>query len=101
MSSSTANKMTGAQTLQNINQFIGGYNLFRTRIYLLNKDEKTPFRKIVIPLKLLLCEISINFNFINYYFQTHSRCYLKLCLVNNHVFSLSHIFCFVSFRKIE
>ena len=36
-SSSTANKMRGAQTLKNINQFIGGYNFFRTRrTYLLN-----------------------------------------------------------------
>ena len=91
--------MRGAQTLQNINQFIGGYNLFRTRIYLLNKGEKTPFGKIVI---LLLCEKGKNPSLsVNYYFHTHSQCYLKLCLVNNHVFSLSHIFCFVSFRKIE
>ena len=49
MSSNTANKMRGAQTLWNINHFIGGYNLFRTRgTYLLNKGKKTPFRKIVI-----------------------------------------------------
>ena len=41
--------MRGAQDLQNIDQFIGGYNLFRTkRRYLLNKGEKAPFRKIVI-----------------------------------------------------
>ena len=52
-----------------IHQFIGGYNLlvdtifFRTgRTYLLNiggkKVKKTPFRKIVILAKLLLCEMS-------------------------------------------
>ena len=59
MSSNTANKMRGAQTLWNINHFIGGYNLFRTRgTYLLNKGKKTPFRKIVILEKLLLCEMS-------------------------------------------
>ena len=49
INSSTVNKMRGAKDLQNIDQFIGGYNLFRTkRTYLLNKGEKTPFRKIVI-----------------------------------------------------
>ena len=49
MSSHTVNKMRGAQTLQNINHFIGGHNLFQTkRTYLLNKGEKTPFRKMVI-----------------------------------------------------
>ena len=54
-----ANKMRGAQTLWNINHFIGGYNLFWTRgTYLLNKGKKTPFRKIVILEKLLLCEMS-------------------------------------------
>ena len=59
MSSNTANKMRGAQALWNINHFIGGYNLFRTRgTYLLNKGKKTPFRKIVILEKLLLCEMS-------------------------------------------
>ena len=59
MSSNTANKMRGAQTLWNINHFIGGYNLFRTRgTYLLNEGKKTPFRKIVILEKLLLCEMS-------------------------------------------
>ena len=52
------NKLRGAQTLQSINQFIGGHNFFRTRgAYLLNKGEKTPCRKIVILAKLLLCEI--------------------------------------------
>ena len=59
MSSSTASKMRGAQTLWNINHFIGGYNLLRSRrTYLLNVGEKTPFRKIVILEKLLLCEIN-------------------------------------------
>ena len=59
MRSNTANKMRGAQTLWNINHFIGGYNLFRTGgTYLLNKGKKTPFRKIVILEKLLLCEMS-------------------------------------------
>ena len=59
MSSSTVSKMRGAQTLRNINHFIGGYNLFQTkRTYLLNKGEKTPFRKIVILAKLLLCEMN-------------------------------------------
>ena len=59
ISSSTANKMRGARSLQNIDQFIGGYNLFWTRrTYLLDKGEKTPFRKIVILEKLLLCEMS-------------------------------------------
>ena len=92
MSSNTANKMRDAQTLQNINQFIGGYNLRRTRIYVLYRCEKTPFRKIVIPLKLLLCEKGKNLSLsVNYYFHTHSQCYLKLCLVNNHVFSLPYI----------
>ena len=56
MSSHTVNKMTGAQIVRNINHFIGGHNLFQTkRTYLLNKGEKTPFRKKVILAKLLLC----------------------------------------------
>ena len=56
MSSSTVNKMTGAQIVRNIHHFIGGHNLFQTkRTYLLNKGEKTPFRKKVILAKLLLC----------------------------------------------
>ena len=51
--------MRGAQTRRNINHFIGGQNLFRTkRTYLLNKGEKTPFRKIVILENLLFCEMS-------------------------------------------
>ena len=59
MSSSTANKMRSHQTLRNINHFIGGHNLFQTkRTYLLNKGEKTPFRKIIVLEKLLLCEMS-------------------------------------------
>ena len=59
MSSSMANKMRSHQTLQNISHFIGGHNLFqRKRTYLLNKGEKTPFRKIVILEKRLLCEMS-------------------------------------------
>ena len=59
MSSSTVNKMRSHQTLRNINHFIGWHNLFQTkRTYLLNKGEKTPFRKIVILAKLLLCETS-------------------------------------------
>ena len=59
MTSNTANKMRGAQTLWNINHFIGGYNLFRTTgTYFLNKGKKTPFRKIAILEKLLLCEMS-------------------------------------------
>ena len=59
MGSSTVNKMRGDQTLRNINHVIGGHNLFRMkRAYLLNKDEKMPFRKILIQAKLLLCEIS-------------------------------------------
>ena len=58
-SSSTVNKMRGNQTLKNIDHFIGGHILFRTkRTYLLNKSEKTPFRKIVTLAKLLLCETS-------------------------------------------
>ena len=53
MSSSTVSKMRGAQTLPNINHFIGGHNLFQTkRTYVLNKGEKTPFRKIVIRTKI-------------------------------------------------
>ena len=82
MSSSTANKMRSHQTLRNINHFIGAHNLFQTkRTYLLNKGEKTPFRKIVIVLKLLLCEKGKNPSFfVNYYFQTHCQCCLKLCL---------------------
>ena len=53
MSSSTVNKTTGAQIVRNIHHFIGGHNLFQTeRTYLLNKGEKTPFRKIVILVKL-------------------------------------------------
>ena len=56
--SSTVNKMRGDQALGNIDHFIGGHILFRTkRAYLLNKGEKTPFRKIVIVAKLLVCEI--------------------------------------------
>ena len=59
MSSSTVNKMRSHQALRNINHFIGGHNLFQTkRTYLLNKGEKTPFRKVVILEKLLLCEMS-------------------------------------------
>ena len=47
------------QTVRNIYHFIGGHNLFQTkRTYLLNIGEKTPFRKIVILAKLLLCEMS-------------------------------------------
>ena len=41
MSSRAVKKMRGAQTLRNINQFIGGYNFFRSRrTYLLNIGEK-------------------------------------------------------------
>ena len=59
MSSSTANNMRSHQTRRNINHFIGGHNLFQTKTtYLLNKGEKTPFRKVVILEKLLLCEMS-------------------------------------------
>ena len=59
MSSSTVSKMRDAQTLPYINHFIGGHNLFQTkRTYVPNKGEKTPFRKIVILAKLLLCEMS-------------------------------------------
>ena len=81
-SSSTVNKMRGDQTLRNIDHFIGGHILFRTkRTYLLNKGEKTPFHRIVIVGKLLLCEIGINPSFsININFQTHRQCCLKLCL---------------------
>ena len=58
MSSSTVSEMRGAQTRRNIHHFIGGQNLFRTkRTYLLNKGEKTPFCKIGILEKLLLCEM--------------------------------------------
>ena len=82
-SSSTVNKMRGDQTLRNIDHFIGGHILFRTkRTYLLNKGEKTPFRRIVILAKvLLLCEIGKNPSFsVNINFQTHRQCCLKLCL---------------------
>ena len=59
MSSSTVNNMRSPHTVRNINHFIGGHNLFQTkRTYLLNIGEKTPFRKIVILEKLLLCERS-------------------------------------------
>ena len=59
MSSSTVNNMRSHQTLRNINHSIGGHNLFQTkRTHLLNKGEKTPFRKILILEKLLLCEMS-------------------------------------------
>ena len=59
ISSRTANKTRGAKGLQNIDQFIGEYNFFRTkRTYLLNEGEETPFCKIVILEKLLLCEMS-------------------------------------------
>ena len=82
MSSSTVNNMRSPQTVRNINHFIGGHHLFQTkRTYLLNKAKKTPFRKIVIVLKLLLCEKGKNPSFfVNYYFQTHCQCCLKLCL---------------------
>ena len=82
MSSSTVNNMRSHQALRNINHFIGGHNLFQTkRTYLLNKGEKMPFRKIVILAKLLLCEKGKNPSFfVNYYFQTHCQCCLKLCL---------------------
>ena len=44
---------------KNIDHFIGGHILFWTkRTHLRNKGEKTPFRKIVILAKLLLCETS-------------------------------------------
>ena len=82
-SSSTVNKMRGDQTLRNIDHFIGGHILFRTkRTYLLNKSEKAPFRRIVILAKLLLLsEIGKNPSFsININFQTHCQCCLKLCL---------------------
>ena len=59
MSSSTVNNMRSHQALRNINHFIGGHNLFQTkRTYLLNKGEKSPFRKIVVLAKLRLCERS-------------------------------------------
>ena len=59
MSSSTVNNMRSHQTLRNINHFIGGHNLFQTEwTYLIKKGEKTPFRKVVILEKLLLCEMS-------------------------------------------
>ena len=59
MSSSTVNNMRSHQALRNITHFIGGHNLFQTkRTYLLNKGEKTPFRKVVILENLLLCEMS-------------------------------------------
>ena len=46
--------MRGDQALGNIDHFIGGHILFRTkRTYLLNKGEKTPFRKKGILAKLL------------------------------------------------
>ena len=82
MSSSAVNKMRSNQTLRNMNHFIGGHNLFQAkRTYLLNQSEKRPFRKIVIVLKLLLCEKGKNPSFfVNYYFQTHCQCCLKLCL---------------------
>ena len=66
------------ETRRNINHFIGGHNFFQTkRTYLLNIGEKTPFRKIVIVLKLLLCEKGKNLSFfVNYYFQTHCQCCL-------------------------
>jgi len=73
MSSSTVYKMRGAQTLANINHFIGEHNFFKPkRTYLLNEGEKTPFRKLrVILVKLLLCETGKNPSlFVNYYFQT-------------------------------
>ena len=59
-SSSMVKQMRGDQTLRNIDHFIGGHILFRTKrtYYLLNKSEKTPFHKIVILAKLLLCEAS-------------------------------------------
>ena len=82
MSSSTVNKMRGDQALGNIDHFIGGHILFRTkRAYLLNKGEKTPFRKIVIVAKLLLCEIGKNPSFsVNYYFQTHCHSVVLNCV---------------------
>ena len=81
-SSSTVNKMRGDQALGNIDHFIGGHILFWTkRAYLLNKGEKTPFRKIVIVAKLLLCEIGKNPSFsVNYYFQTHCHSVVLNCV---------------------
>ena len=56
--------MRGDQALGNIDHFIGGHILFRTkRTYLLNKGEKTPFRKKGILAKLLFCEIGKNPSF--------------------------------------
>ena len=56
--------MRGDQALGNIDHFIGGHILFRTKgSYLLNKVEKTPFREIVILAKLLLREIGKNPSF--------------------------------------
>ena len=100
-SSSTVNKMRGDQALGNIDHFIGGHILFRTkRAYLLNKGEKTPFRKIVIVAKLLLCKIGKNPSFsVNYYFQTHCHSVVLNCVQDTkHFFFLPHIFRFVSFR---
>ena len=58
-SSSTVNKMRGDKALGNIDHFIGGHILFRTkRTYFLNKSEKTPLCKIGILAKLLPCETS-------------------------------------------
>ena len=45
-SSSTVNKMRGDNALGNIDHFIGGHILFRTkRTYFLNKSEKHHFAK--------------------------------------------------------
>ena len=54
-SSSKVSKVRGDKALGNIDDFISGRTLLRTkRTYLLNKSEKTPFQKIVILAKLLL-----------------------------------------------
>ena len=81
-SSSKVSKVRGDKALRNIDHFIGGRTLLRMkRTYLLNKGEKTPFCRIVILAKLLLCKIGKNLSFsVNINFQTHHQCCLKLCL---------------------
>ena len=60
MSSCTVNEMRSPQTLQNINLFIGGHNLFLTkRTYLLNKGEKMPFHKMVIIIVIIVILLHI------------------------------------------
>ena len=68
----------------------------RRNTYLLNEGEKTPLRKIVILVKLLLRGKNPSF-FVNYYFQTHFKC----CPSTVFRISISFSPLYISFRFVS